>query len=164
MAEHDPFMVGVVIACHAPSSVWGEAIWVPEQVLEGAPLTPPWTILSATKDKTIYFAGSYPVQLYPASTGYYRDNLMGERPKLWVVMRPHAAQPPVEIVLVTADPTEGEGATETGTNVVGVVDMPASVAGEIAKFVESHHVERVFEKRTRDKSKPRERRGGGGPR
>ena len=157
-------MVGVVIACHAPSSVWGEPLWVPEQALDGAPLTPQWTVLSATKDKTTYFAGSFPVELHTGNTGYYRDNLMGDRPKLWVVMRPQGPQPPVEIVLVTADPTEGEGATETGTNVVGVVDMPASVATEIASFVERHHVERVFEKRKRDKSGPRERRGAGGPR
>ena len=69
-------------------------------------------------------------------------------------MRPQGAQPPLEILAVTADPTEGEGMTETGTNVVEVIEMPLALVEEIAAFIEAHHVERPFEKRKRDKRPP----------
>ena len=153
------FTVGLVISRHAPVSIWGEPLWVPSQVLEGVPAAPPWTVLSVSRERTSYFVGAFTVRLYSTDTAAYRDNLTSGEPKLWVVMRPLGPEPPVEIVQVTADPTEGEGATQTGSNVVGVVEMPPGIAAQIAQFVTEHHVERVFEKRTRDKSQPRGRRG-----
>lgn len=163
MAEHE-LTVGLVISRHMPSSVWGEPLWVADQALDGLPAAEPWSVLAGNREKTTYFAGAYPIHLHSASTGYYRDNLSSERPSIWVVMRPSGAEPPCEIVLVTVDPTEGEGATETGTNVVGVIDMTPSVAAGVAGFVAQHHVERVFEKRQRDKTLPGDRRGSGGRR
>ena len=160
MVEHE-ITVGLVMECIAPSNPWGTHHWLPVQILEGAPDTPPWTELSRGSDRARYFAGTFVIKLYSTDTAYYRDNLAAERPRLWVAMRPEGAEPPIEIIAVTADPTEGEGYTQTGTNVVEVIDMPMAVAAEIAAFVEAHHVERVFEKRKRDKRPPAfmERRG-----
>lgn len=147
--------VALVVARYAPSSPWGEPIWMAVQALEGRPSTEPWSVLSETAERRSYFAGMFTVRLHSSSTGFYRDNLTCDAPKLWVAMRPEGAEPPVEIPLVTPDPTEGEGATETGTYVVSAIDLPPALAAEIAAFVAEHHVERVFEKRQRDKSKPR---------
>ena len=153
MVERE-IIVGLVIERLDPSTKWGEPIWLPRQALDGVPDTQPWTILSKGTDRVSYFAGAFAVHLYSTETAYYRDNLLADRPRLWVVMRPDGPEPPVDIIAVTADPTEGEGYTETGTNVVEVIDIPPGLAAAIAEFVDAHHVERVFEKRKRDKRPP----------
>lgn len=146
--------IGLVMERLAPSNPWGQDIWLPVQILQGAPETPPWTEISRGADRVAYFAGNFVVTLYSTHAGFYRDNLMSGRPRVWIAMRPAGREPPVEIVAVTADPTEGEGYTETGTNVVEVIDLPDWMAGEIAAFADEHHVERVFEKRKRDRRPP----------
>lgn len=153
MVEHE-LIVGLIVERLDPSSPWGEPIWLPVQVLEGVPDTPAWTVLARSRDRVRYFAGTFAVKLYSTDTAFYRDNLTAERPRLWVAMRPEGPEPPLDIIAVTADPTEGEGYTQTGTNVVEVVDLPPALAAEIAAFVTEHHVERVFEKRKRDKRPP----------
>lgn len=153
MVEHE-ITIGLVMECIAPSNTWGTHHWLPVQVLEGVPATTPWTVLARASDRVRYFAGSFVLKLYSTETAYYRDNLTAEKPRLWVAMQPDGSEPPLSIIAVTADPTEGEGYTQTGTNVVEVVDMPAGIAEEIAGFVAQHHVERVFEKRKRDKRPP----------
>jgi hypothetical protein len=80
---------------------------------------------------------------------------------LWVVLRPNGDEPPCEVVAVTADPSEGEAFTEPGCDVVETVPMPPEIAAVIAQFVAEHHVERVFEKRKRDKTKSKEYGPGG---
>jgi Protein of unknown function (DUF3305) len=71
-----------------------------------------------------------------------------------VILRPAEADPPYELMAVTADPAEGEGMTEAGSNIVETVPMPESVQQAIAAFVTEHHVERAFVKRKRDRVNP----------
>jgi Protein of unknown function (DUF3305) len=146
--------VGLVLERLDSSSPWGEPIWRPAQVLAGVPDTPPWTVLDKGADRASYFAGAHTISLYVSHAGFYRDNLMAAEPKIWVAMQPDGPEPPVGILAVTVDPTEGEGYTETGTNVVEAMPMPDWLAGEIAQFVAEHFVERTFEKRKRDKRPP----------
>ena len=150
--------VGLVLARYAPASTWGRPIWMPVQALDQVPETPAWSRLSASAERETFYAGAFPVMVYASETGFYRDNLATGTPKLWVVMQPgegpDGPDQRIEIVQVTADPTEGEGHTQTGTYVVEVVDMPALTAAAVAEFVEQHHVERVFEKRKRDRKVP----------
>lgn len=154
MVEHE-IVVGLVVERLDPSSSWGEPIWRPVQVLDGVPDVPAWTVLSRGADRVRYFAGTFALKLYSTETAYYRDNLLDAGAKIWVVLRPDGAEPPIDVVSVTVDPTEGEGFTSTGTVVVDVVDMPEAIAAEVARFVEANHVERVFEKRKRDKRAPK---------
>lgn len=147
-------VVGLIVERLDPSSPWGDPIWLPVQVLDGAPDTTAWTVLAKGADRVRYFAGAFVVKLYSTETAYYRDNLASERPRVWIVMRPDGAEPPLDIVAVTVDPTEGEGYTQTGTCVVEVVDLPPGLGAQVAAFVAEHHVERVFEKRKRDKRAP----------
>ena len=147
--------VGLVIERIRLTGPWSDWAWMPAQVLLDVPETPAWAILSHSDDRTRYYAGTFVIELHPSSTGYYRDNLASERPVLWVAMQPAGWEPPMESIAVTVDPTEGEGYTQTGTMVVETLPLPAEIAATVAAFISEHHVERVFEKRQRDKSRPR---------
>jgi hypothetical protein len=153
MVQHE-MIIGLVIERLAPSSPWGEPIWLPVQALAGVPDTAPWTVLGRSSDRVTYYAGAFAITLYSTDTALYRDNLMADRPKLWVGMQPDGPEPPMEGITVTADPAEGEGMTQTGTCIVEAIDMPGWIAAEVAAFVEAHHVEREFVKRKRDKRPP----------
>jgi len=55
---------------------------------------------------------------------------------------------------VTADPSEGEGFTESAANLVERVPMPQPIQDLVAAFIAEHHVEREFFKRKRDRQDP----------
>jgi hypothetical protein len=61
---------------------------------------------------------------------------------------------PYELLMVTADPAEGEAMTEAGNNLVDTVPMPLAVQQTLASFVSEHHVEHRFSKRERDRADP----------
>jgi hypothetical protein len=87
-------------------------------------------------------------------TENYRGNLMSGAPLLWVVLRPSEAKMPYALLLVTADPAEGEAMTEAGNDLVDTVPMPEAIQQAVADFVAEHHVDRAFSKRQRDRADP----------
>ena len=145
------YVVGLVVERRRLDSPWADHAWAPVLVFPTAPDTPAWTLLGSTPTAARYYAGPAELALYSTETAHYHDNLATGTPLLWIGLRPSGREPPVEIVAVTADPTEGECLTETGTNVVETVPMPPEIAGEIARFVAEYHVEREFVKRQRDR-------------
>ena len=146
--------VGVVVERRPATSPWIEHVWRAVNVLAGVPDVAPWTELPGERDATTFYAGAAEVALYRSETANYRDNLATGQPSLWVVLRPTGADPPFSVVTVTADPAEGEGFTETATDLVEAVAMPAAVVEAVAAFVAEHHVERTFQKRRRDRADP----------
>jgi hypothetical protein len=77
-------------------------------------------------------------------------------PALWVVLRPkraNSASPAFELLMVTADPAEGEALTDAGNDLVATVPMPAAIWETIDGFNAAHHVERTFSKRKREHNK-----------
>jgi hypothetical protein len=146
--------VGVVVERSKAMSQWADYIWRPTLVLAGHPDTAVWTKLSDTGDRATFYAGPAMVGLYPSETSNYRDNLASGAPSLWVVLRETGAEPPYAVFLVTADPSEGEGMTAAGNDLVDSVPMPDSVREQVAAFVAEHHVEREFFKRKRDRANP----------
>lgn len=150
--------VGLIVERHPLSGPWGGVAWRPVAVFPEPPDAAPWTPLGHFGSATRYYAGTYDIALYSTETANYRDNLEAAEATLWVVMRATGPEPPVEVVAITADPSEGEGSTEAGSNIVETVAMPAEVAGVVARFIAEHHVERPVYKRQRD----RHRRGPGG--
>lgn len=145
--------VGVVVERVKAESQWIDYLWRPASVLAGAPDAPPWTKLGEDGDgRTTFYAGPAQVGLYVSETTNYRDNLASENPSLWVVLRETGMEPPYDVYLVTADPAEGEGLTESGNDIVEAVPMPEPIREEIEAFVAQHHVERVFVKRKRDRA------------
>ena len=144
--------IGLVVERWPPVSIWGSVTWRPSTVFASAPEVAAWTPLGSTGDVRRYYAGPHTIHLYSTETANYRDNLASGTPFLWVVLRPKGDEPPVEVATVTADPAEGEAFTEPGHDVVETVAMPPEIVAIVDAFIAEHHVERVFEKRTRDKT------------
>lgn len=153
--------IGLVVERWASASQWGSVTWRPSQVFAHPPEVAPWTRLGGTAATTRYYAGACTFTLYSTETANYRDNLASGSPQLWVVLRQLSDAPPIDIFALTADPAEGEAFTEPGIDVVEAVAMPGEIAALVAQFVSDHHVERVFEKRKRDKSQSKSYGPGG---
>jgi hypothetical protein len=143
------FPVGVIVERLPATSPWIDFVWRPVSVLTGVPAAAAWTQLGSEADRVTFYAGSASVDLYRTETANYLLNLRSGAPCLWVVLRQRQAEPPWEVLAVTADPAEGEAFSEAGSDLVETVPMPASLAEAIETFVAEHHVERAFFKRRR---------------
>lgn len=152
--------VGVVVRRSRVDNPWIDHIWTPASVLEEAPQTPPWTRVGGGQGEDLFYAGAATIELYPSETGNYRDNLIDGDPQLWVGLKQADGGAEIELVAVTADPTEGESLFESGL-IVGKAAMPQEIAAWVAAYVDANHVERVFQKRQRDKSGPDPRKNPG---
>jgi hypothetical protein len=141
--------VGVVLERRKAKSVWIEFLWRPVSILVGEPSAEPWTILDAEDEMTLFYAGTAVIELHRTETTNYRENLTSGEPKLWVVFRPVTADPPYDLLAVTADPAAGEAFTDAGGNLVEPVAMPPEIVDVVGQFVHTHHVERSFQKRRR---------------
>ena len=146
--------VGVVVERSKAASRWSDYLWRPLSVIVGAPATAPWSKLSDDGEHTCFFAGVADIALHRTETANYQSNLLSEQPLLWVVLRPSETTMPYELLMVTADPAEGEAMTEAGNNLVDTVPMPLAVQQVLASFVSEHHVEHRFSKRERDRADP----------
>lgn len=146
----EQMIIGLVLERRELGGEWGGVAWRPITIFADAPEVAPWTPLGGSKAGMRFYAGAFPISVYSTDTANYRDNLSSAAPKLWVVMRREEAEPPVTVLLVTADPAEGEGNTEAGNNIVETIDMPVEIAGAIAAFIAANHVERPVIKRRRD--------------
>jgi hypothetical protein len=165
MAE-EAIAVGVIVEKRKAQSPWIDHLWSPVAVVPGLPEAPAMTLIEKADDFERYYLGASAVVLASIDTANYRDNLMSGAPKLWVVMREAAEDGALSLVTVTADPAEGEAHTEAGSSLVDTVPMVPDIAGFVAAFVDTHHVEREFFKRKRDRADPdrlgRRFRGDGG--
>jgi Protein of unknown function (DUF3305) len=146
--------VGVIVERRKAKSPWIDHVWRPVSVLTGQPETAPWTALGDAGETVTFYAGAADIELYRSETTYYRDNLAGGAPVLWVVLRPTGIDPPYDLIAVTANPAEGEAMTEPGTDLVETVPMPEPIRAAVAAFVAEHHVEQTFFKRKRDAADP----------
>jgi hypothetical protein len=146
--------IGVVVERLKAQSPWIDHVWRPLDVLVGQPDAAPWTKLAGDDESATFYVGACDIELHRSETTYYRDNLQTEAPALWVALRPTGVEPPYEILLVTANPAEGEALTEPGTDLVETVPMPDLIRDAVAAFVAEHHVEQVFVKRKRDRADP----------
>jgi hypothetical protein len=151
---HMRIPVGVMVERLKAKSAWIDHVWRPTAVLAGQPEAAPWTQLDGGAESATFYAGTAEIELYRSETGDYRDNLQTGTPALWVALRPTGGEPPYDILLVTANPAEGEALTETGTDLVETVPMPELIRDAVAAFVAEHHVEREFVKRQRDRADP----------
>jgi hypothetical protein len=146
--------VGVIAERRKAKSPWIDFVWRPISVLPGVPQTQPWTMLDGNAEVAMFYVGSAGVALYRSETARYRENLLSGAPAIWVVMRLTGTEPPYELVTVTADPSEGEALTQTGTDLVESVPMPHALQELIETFVAEHHVEQEFYKRERNRADP----------
>ena len=146
--------VGVVVERRKSASPWAEVAWRPIALLSGVPDAAAWTQLASDRETATFYAGEAAIELYRSEADNYRRNLESTAPAVWVALHETGGDPPYAVAAVTADPAEGEGLTEPGQGIIEAVAMPEPLRHAIAAFVAEHHVERVFEKRTRDRADP----------
>ena len=154
--------VGVVVRRSKVDHAWVDHVWSPEAILPAVPDTQVWTKLGTSGESELFYAGVGVLELYRTETAGYRDNLIDGKPQVWVALRTQSESADVELVHVTADPTEGETLMEAGADIVASVPMPSDIAAWVAAFVDEFHVEQVFLKRKRDKTGPDPRKNPGG--
>ena len=150
----DSIEIGLVLERRKPVNPWAEHAWLPHAALAEAPAAAAWTPLGGNDSAEQFYAGPAIIRFHRGETANYRDNLATGAPKLWVALRPKGFDPPVEVVVVTADPAEGEAHTEAGSTVVDQLAMPENVARALAAYVAEHHVEQEFHKRQRKRYDP----------
>lgn len=158
--------VGVVVERRESDSPWIDHAFKPIAVLPDAPDVAPWTSLGKDGRTECFYAGEATLSLFSSDTGQLIENFVSGQGQLWVSIRPTGMDPPVEVVGVTADPSEGEGYLEGMGDVVEPVPMPQHIADYVLAFYKEHHVERPFVKRQRDKARTDVfgmRRGGRNP-
>jgi uncharacterized protein DUF3305 len=143
--------VGVLVKRSKAQSPWADYTWRVIEVLPGELTAAAWTPVGLKGETDTFFAGSATLELYRTETPNYRDNLATGTPSLWVVLRPTGGDPPYSLLTVTADPAEGEAATEAGGDLVEAVGMPPVIRQHLEAFVAEHDISRPFVKRQRDR-------------
>jgi Protein of unknown function (DUF3305) len=144
--------VGVVVERRKAESPWLKFLYRPVAVLPGMPAAAPSTVISSDAEVTTFFAGQALIELYRTETANYRDNLASGAPVVWVVLRPTGGKARFDLLMVTADPAEGEALTGVGNDLVETVPMPLPIREIIEKFIAAYHVEQPFFKRRRDRT------------
>jgi len=145
--------VGVLVKRSKAQSPWADYTWRVIEVLPGELTAAAWTPVGLRGETDTFVAGSATLELYRTETPNYRDNLATGAPSLWVVLRPTGGDPPYSLLTVTADPAEGEAATEAGGDLVEAVGMPPVIRQHLEAFVAEHDISRPFVKRQRDRPK-----------
>lgn len=144
--------VAVLVERSKAQSPWLDYTWRAVDVLPGTVTAAPWTPVGLKDNTNQFVAGSATIELHRMQVPNYRDNLASGVPSLWVVLRPTGGEPPYSVLTVTADPAEGEAATEAGDDLVEAVAMPASIHRQLAVFIAEHNnIERPFSKRRRER-------------
>ncbi|MEA3138793.1 MAG: hypothetical protein QOK23_962 [Gammaproteobacteria bacterium] len=156
--------VGVAVERRKAKSPWLDELWRPVSVFAGVPAAAPWTIIDSRDGVTTFYAGDAVIELYRTETANYRSNLASGSPLLWVILRPTGSEPAFKLLMVTADPAEGEALTGPGNDLVEAVPMAPSISDTVQAFIAEHHVERPMFKRQRDRSgRSNSARPGDGP-
>lgn len=146
--------IGVVLECRKAKSPWLDMIWEAHAVLPEPATAEPGASLGLNGDGMLVYGGAATLEVHTVETQFYRDNIVSGDPRIWVVLRPQPEDARPEIVKVTCDPTEGEGYTETGWDIVNMVPMPEAIQLALIDFIDRHHVDQPFIKRKRDRQDP----------
>src|SRR5512146_2633071 len=89
--------VGIVVAKRTLKGPWADHDWLPVAVLpEPAPVAP-WTPLGRDGDDERFYIGPATLAFRVVDTAHYRDNLLSDRPCVWVAIRKTLGDHPVEL-------------------------------------------------------------------
>lgn len=147
------FAVGVVVRRTPGVTRWQAYSWKAVAVLPGA-APAEWSVLRRDGEAVEYHAATLPLSLYRSDTEAYLEALNARHPSVYVVMRPlEGGDPPFSVDLITASPYEAQDYMDSGEELVEKVPMPGGLIALIRDFIEDHHVEQVFVKRKRDKTR-----------
>lgn len=152
--------VGVVLERRETNNPWQDCVWRPYAVLPGGGPTGEWRVVDEGPGWKRYYAGRLELELFPGETEGYRENLDGDSPMVFLVLRPNEGGPEneqeneheIEPFLITACPYEAQDYLDSGEEIVEGLPMPPELVTWVRSFVERHHVDKPFVKR-KQKSK-----------
>lgn len=152
MSNVERIPVSVIVARERVDHPWQDHVWRAVEV-SAAPLPlPDWAVLRRSDEAVVYHAGAALLELHRKDTPAYVENLTGERPALYVVLRADGAADnamPVEVVIVSASAFDAQSNAESGSEIVGRVPIPPPLLDRIEAFLAENHQEERFTKRQR---------------
>jgi hypothetical protein len=144
--------VGVVLERRETENPWQDCVWRPYAVLPGGGPTGDWRVVDEGPGWKRYYAGRLELELFPGETEGYRENLTGDSPRVFLVLRPGENEHEIEPFMMTACPYEAQDYLDSGEEIVEGLPMPPELVVWVRSFVERHHVDKPFVKR-KQKSK-----------
>ncbi len=145
--------LGVVLRRTSGVTRWAKWSWRAVAVLPGARAAD-WKILREDEQATEFHAATRILELHGAECEAYRTALSDKVPAIYVVMRQTMdATRPLDVLLVTASPYEGQDYADNGDDIVEKVPMPNGLIAWIRDFADTHYQEEAFVKRRRDRKR-----------
>lgn len=145
--------LGIVIRRMPGVTRWAKWHWRAVAVLPGA-RPAEWAELRRDGETVEYHAATKALTLWATDTEAYLTNLADNVPSIYVVLRESTDRnKPLEVLLVTASPYEGQDYADNGEDIVEKVAMPDGLAAWVRRFAQEHHEDEAFVKRRRDKKR-----------
>lgn len=145
--------VGVVVRKTPGVTRWAKWNWRAVASLPGAGPAD-WVELRREGDAVEYHAATLPLTLWADETEAYMVNLSDGQPSIYLVLRDALdGERPMDAVLITASPFEGQDYADTGEEIVEKIPMSEGLIAWVRDFAREHHRDEVFIKRRRDKKR-----------
>ena len=145
--------IGVVVRKTPGVTRWAKWNWRAVAVLPGAGPAD-WHELRSEDGAVEYHAATLPLTLWADETEAYMVNLSDSQPSIYLVLRDALDdERPMDAVLVTASPFEGQDYADTGEEIVEKIPMTEGLIAWVRDFAIQHHQDEVFVKRRRDKKR-----------
>lgn len=152
-AIHIEMPLGVVVRKSPGVTRWAKWTWKAVAVLPGAGPAD-WAEVRREGAVVDYHAATLPLVLWAAEAEAYVTNLADSQPSIYLVLREERdGDPPLEAVLVTASPFEGQDYADTGEDIVEKIPMTPGLIAWVRDFTQEHFQPEHFVKRRRDKSR-----------
>ena len=145
--------VGVIVRKTPGVTRWARWSWRAVALLPGA-RPADWQELRREGETVEYHAATLPLSLWADETEAYMVNLSDGQPSLYLVLRDELkGETPLNAVLITASPFEGQDYADTGEEIVEKIPMTEGLIAWVRDFTLQHHRDEVFVKRRRDKKR-----------
>ncbi|MTH99540.1 DUF3305 domain-containing protein [Ruegeria arenilitoris] len=145
--------VGVVVRKTPGVTRWARWSWRAVAALPGAGPAD-WVELRREGDAVEYHAATLPLTLWPDETEAYLTNLADGQPSIYLVLRDELeGDRPLNAVLITASPFEGQDYADTGEEIVEKIPMTDGLIAWVRDFAQLHRRDEEFVKRRRDKKR-----------
>nr|WP_174823343.1 DUF3305 domain-containing protein [Ruegeria arenilitoris] len=145
--------IGVVVRKTPGVTRWAKWNWRAVAVLPGA-APADWLEMRREGEAVEYHAATLPLTLWADETEAYLVNLSDTLPSIYLVLRDELkGDQPLNAVLVTASPFEGQDYADTGEEIVEKIPMTEGLIAWVRDFTLKHHRDEVFIKRRRDKKR-----------
>lgn len=145
--------VGVVVRKTPGVTRWARWNWRAVAVLPGAGPAD-WHEMRREGEAVEYHAATLPLALWADEAEAYMVNLSDGQPSVYLVLRDELnGDQPLNALLITASPFEGQDYADTGEEIVEKIPMTEGLIAWVRDFALAHHKEEVFVKRRRDKKR-----------